>query len=405
MTTSILQSSLFVLLLALCTRFSAVDSLTPISRRQALAVTAASTLTIPDTAAAAAPQQQQQPMVTLANTNTGAVLQIPQIGYSLYKTPAAQVPNGVRTALAAGVRHLDVATQYGTNAAVANVLQDYVQHGAASLVLPNEDNKNSDNTTPLSLAAHVPRTAAQRKSELYVTHKVSNAEQALSTQELQAAVLQQQEMLIGKNGNKNNFLVMIHSPLTNREQRLRTYAALQDLHTKGHIAAVGVCHYGVAHLQEIIEHNLPPPAVVQLELSPFQRHANVAAWAAAHGNIPLSCAAWSRLSSTAGPQDQWAAVAALASKKGVTKQQVLIRWALQSGYLCVPRSSAQFKVERAAIRENAWPAIRTFTLTNEEMGLLNSLDIQLPVGQLGVTDGWEPEDIVDAKWDPTLLTT
>ena len=344
-------------------------------------------------------------MVALANTN-GALLQIPQIGYSLYKTPAAQVPNGVRTALAAGVRHFDVATQYGTNAAVGKVLQDYVQHGAASLVSPKEDN-NSDiiNATPLSLAAQVPRTAAKRKSELYVTHKVSNAEQALSTQELQEAVLQQQEMLVGKNGNKSNFLVMIHSPLTNREQRLRTYAALQDLQSKGKIAAVGVCHYGVAHLQEIIEYNLPPPAVVQLELSPFHRHVDVAAWAAAHGNIPLSCAAWSRLSSTAGPQDQWAAVGALASQKGVTKQQVLIRWALQSGYLCVPRSSAQFKVERAAIRENAWPAIRTFTLTTEEMELLNSLDIQLPVGQLGVTDGWEPTDIVDAKWDPTLLTT
>ena len=196
---------------------------------------------------------------------------------------------------------------------------------------------------------------------------------------------------------------MIHSPLTDRDRRLRTYAALTDLQTQGIVRAVGVCHHGVAHLEELSQAGLPVPAMIQLELSPFHCHQDVAAWAAAHG-VPLSCAAWSRLSSTAGPQDEWAVVGQLAAQKGVTKQQVLIRWALQSGYLCVPRSSAQYKVERAAIYENAWPSNR-FVLTAQEMALLNSLDVQLPVGQLGITDGWETTDIVDAKWDPTLLTT
>ena len=98
-------------------------------------------------------------------------------------------------------------------------------------------------------------------------------------------------------------------------------------------------------------------------------------------------------------------MAAVTQARGVTKQQVLIVWALQCGYLCVPRSSAQYKVERAAIRENAWTSVRDLMLTPEEMDLLNSLDEQYPAGKLGVTDGWEVSDIVDDKWDPTLLTT
>jgi hypothetical protein len=41
---------------------------------------------------------------------------------------------------------------------------------------------------------------------------------------------------------------------------------------------------------------LPPPAVIQLVLSPFNQHKDIAAWAQEHGSV-LSCNAWSMLSS------------------------------------------------------------------------------------------------------------
>lgn len=368
---------------------------TAMSRRQALrraSSVAAAGLWNPS--ASAKEEKALKPTQRLSNG-----IAIPRIGYSLYKTqPAPVAVSGVRLALAAGVRHFDVATQYGTNDAVASVLRDYIQRGAESL-------EAEASAKPFFLES-IPRSVARRQTQLFVSHKVSNAEQALAPEQLQATVLAQRDALLGSSNKATvpNFMALIHSPLTNREQRLRTYAALVDLYQQGRIAAVGVCHYGVTHLDELVNAGLPPPHVIQLVLSPFQPHADVAAWARQHGGSTLECSAWSKLSSSNGPVTQWTQLGQLAATRGVTKQQILIRWAMQSGYLCVPRSGAQYKVEKAAIRENSWASVRKFVLSQDEMDFLNSLDVQVPAGQLGVTDGWDAADIVDEKWDPTLLS-
>ena len=147
---------------------------------------------------------------------------------------------------------------------------------------------------------------------------------------------------------------------------------------------------------------LPAPSVIQLELSPFNQHADVAAWATAHDSL-LSCAAWSKLSSTDGPIQGWDVLGKIAKDRNMTKQQVLIRWAIQRGFLCVPRSSSQYKVERQAIQENSWVSTQDFVLSEKEMIILNGLDEQIPAGQLGVKDGWEEKDVVDNRWDPTTV--
>ena len=36
------------------------------------------------------------------------------------------------------------------------------------------------------------------------------------------------------------------------------------------------------------------------------------------------------------------------------------------------------------------------------MDVLDSLDEQLPLGRLGITDGCLASDIIDENWDPTL---
>ena len=42
-------------------------------------------------------------------------------------------------------------------------------------------------------------------------------------------------------------------------------------------------------------------------------------------------------------------------------------------------------------------------LTKEEMDALNSLDRELPAGELGRTDGWRVEDVKGPTWDPTYV--
>lgn len=270
-------------------------------------------------------------------------------------------------------------------------------------------------------------TPLQRRAELFITHKVSNHEQSLSIEDLKRNLIQQAELL-GVNKYTSSQqpaldLVMIHSPLTNSNQRLSTYAKLCELQQRyDHLlGAVGVCHFGVQALDEIVNKaKLPPPAVIQLELSPFHQHTDITeSWCREYDTI-ISCAAWSKLSSNQGPIQQWDELATkIAQPYGITKQQVLILWSLQRGYVCVPRSGSQYKIERKTINENSWNTIQHLPpLSIQDMNLLNSFNVGITAGQLGILDGWTMDDIpstttdndnnnndatITKMWDPTNI--
>ena len=116
----------------------------------------------------------------------------------------------------------------------------------------------------------------RRRDSYFLTHKLSNAEQSTRPRQVKRAVQRACADL------KTPYLdlCLIHSPLTDPPRRLATYRALTELQRDGLVRSVGVCHYGVSALQEIVQNNLPAPAVIQLQLSPFNQHQDVAAWAA-----------------------------------------------------------------------------------------------------------------------------
>jgi len=296
-----------------------------------------------------------------------------------------------------------------------------------------------------------------RRDELFLSHKLSNDEQSSSTD---TTVIKQsiQNVIndifnsgsLDSNGNNwddknertdNNYLdlVSIHSPLTTKEKRLTTYRALVELQQETKlnrnsdntdsttdpecpkIRAIGVCNYGVRPLQEIVEAGLPLPQINQLEISPFNQHKEVVEFCQQH-QIAIGCAAWSKLSGANGPQPQWEILSEIATKRKISKAQLLVKWSLQSGYVCVPRTSSDTLEKRLAIIENSYGGtqliqqnedgkdtimnenkkdVSQVLLTTEEMKILNGLDISYKAGQLGRTDGWTEKDIVNSSWDPT----
>jgi len=144
------------------------------------------------------------------------------------------------------------------------------------------------------------------------------------------------------------------------------------------------------------------PAVNQIELSPFNMHSDVVNWCDKKG-VAISCAAWSKLSSADGPSDGWATLSDLASKKGMTKTQILARWSLQKGYICVPKSSSKETIQRLAIAQNSYGGTNqmdSFAITDEEMKILDGLDVGYKAGKLGRRDGWSDE-VTGPDWDPT----
>ena len=54
-----------------------------------------------------------------------------------------------------------------------------------------------------------------------------------------------------------------------------------------------------------------------------------------------------------------------------------------------------------AIAENSYGGILDFHLSNEEMAILDSLNVNFKAGKLGRRDGWKDGDVTGPEWDPT----
>ena len=79
----------------------------------------------------------------------------------------------------------------------------------------------------------------------------------------------------------------------------------------------------------------------------------------------------------------------------------MVRWALQRGFVPLPRSGVSDAVQRLAIAQNALAGVDGFQLSAQEMRSLNQLEDRLASGRLGRTDGWTLNDVTGPDWDPT----
>lgn len=364
-------------------------------------------------------------------------IKIPRIGYSLYKTKPEQAERATALALRTGVRHFDVATDYGSNAEVAKSLAKYLNVGLEGLDLRDEkpdvlqvlDATNAAGNQHATIrGGNIKQSIAPppagsigrkgRRDALFVHHKISNEEQSLDGVSVKRAV----KKAIAELKCTYLDMVSIHSPITTGDSaaRLATYAALLELRDAGFVRSVGVCNYGLKPLAEIQRAGLDLPAMNQLEISPFNPHSDIVTWCSANG-VAIGVGAWSKLSSTAGLQEGWDVIGSIAKKKGLTKAQVLVRWSLQKGLVCVPRSAPSSKLERVAIAENSYGGVNnnifntggggdssataaSMILTETELRILDGLDVGWKAGSLGRTDGWSASDVTGPDWDPTDYT-
>jgi diketogulonate reductase-like aldo/keto reductase len=367
------------------------------------------------------------PMLSIRAAGPRSNVKIPRVGYSFYKTAPEQAARCTSLALRAGIRHLDMATSYHSNSEIAKSLKSYLDGGqpgsllgmkeeTAELLqlldatsLAGEEHTKSTlggRASGLSPAPLVSAGRRGRREGLFLSHKISNAEQSTDA----TAVRRSVKAAIATLGCSYLDMVSIHSPLTDPSRRMATYQALLELRDSGFVKTVGVCNYGLGPLQELAAANVELPAVNQLELSPFHAHKDVVDWCDKYG-VAVSCGAWSKLSGASGPTEGWDVLAKLAQAKHMTKSQVLVRWALQKGYICVPRSSSASKLERVAIAENSYGGVNlntldtstngSYTLSQEVMQILDALDVSYKAGKLGRRDGWDDADVVGPDWDPT----
>lgn len=258
-----------------------------------------------------------QPIVALNNG-----VQIPQLGFGVFKVPPDRTADAVTQALAAGYRHIDTAAMYGNEAAVGQAIA----------------------------AADIAR------EDVFVTTKLSNPDHLSG--DVRRAFEQSRRQL----GLEIVDLYLIHWPLPAADRYVEVWHDLEALLRDGLVRAIGVSNFDVSHLDRLAHESDTVPALNQIELHPYLTQDELRAYHAEHG---IGTEAWSPLARSRVLADP--VITSLAAKYGRAPSQIVLRWHLQLGSVAIPKS-----VTPARIVENF--AVHDFELDQGDLDAVTALN-------------------------------
>jgi diketogulonate reductase-like aldo/keto reductase len=233
--------------------------------------------------------------------------------------------NAVRWALDLGYRHIDTAQLYGNEESVGRAVRD----------------------------SGVPR------EELYITTKFAPSRRDPAAEA---------EGSLRQLGLDYVDLYLVHWP-----QRGATWAwpGMEKARQLGYTRSIGVSNYGVGEMEEVMGKAEIPPAVNQVQFSPFEYRQALLDAATRHHIV---VEAYSPLGTGRHLADR--RVGQVASRVGRSPAQVLLRWCLQRDTVVLPKSSHRDRIE-----ENA--RIFDFELSDDDLAELDDLDRTGRTGQAG----------------------
>ncbi|XP_043941850.1 aldo-keto reductase family 1 member A1 isoform X2 [Protopterus annectens] len=295
-------------------------------------------------------------MSTLCNytvLNNG--IKMPLIGLGTWKSTPGQVKDAVICALDIGYRHIDCAVVYGNESEIGEAFLQKVG--------PDKPVKRED---------------------LFVTSKLWNTKHY--PEDVEPAVRKSLEDL------KLDYLdlCLIHWPHAfergdelfpkNPDGTIRydyidykeTWKAMEKLVEKGLVKAIGVSNFNSRQIDDVISIATIKPAVLQVECHPYLAQKELLAHCKDRGIV---LTAYSPLGS---PDRMWKhpdepilleepGIKKLAEKYKKSPAQILLRWQVQRGVVCIPKS-----VTPSRLLENI--QISSFSLTEEEMEQIGCLD-------------------------------
>ena len=168
-------------------------------------------------------------------------------------------------------------------------------------------------------------------------------------------------------------LYLIHWPV--EKLRLESWRALEKLYADGLCKSVGVSNYMEHHIDELLQNSSVIPAVNQVEFSPFLYLKDIQKHCESKGIVLES---YSPL--TKGYKLNDSRLSEIANNYGKSNSQILIRWCLQKGVVCIPKSS-----NLKHIKENA--DVFDFDISMEDIDALDNFNENYH-------STWDPTDVL-----------
>ncbi len=268
------------------------------------------------------------PEVALIDATT-----IPRLGFGTLNVPPDRKPTRANTtktaeivglALRVGYRLLDTAQAYGNERGVGEAV----------------------------VGSGIPRR------ELYLTSKLANPNHRPDD------VRRSYGETLEKLGPEPLELFLIHWPLPTLfdGDYVSTWRALTELVAEGLLRSAGVSNFQPDHLDRIIGETGVVPTVNQIELHPYFANRAARSATAGHG---IAVQAWSPLGHGQVLDDP--VIARIASDRGRSCAQIVLRWHVQHGSITIPKSMHQDRM-----RDNF--DVFDFELSGEEMATIDGLD-------------------------------
>lgn len=245
---------------------------------------------------------------------------VPALGLGTWALTGDDCAAAVKSALAAGYRHIDTAAMYGNEEAVGAGLR----------------------------AAGVPR------EEVFVTTKIWHTDLA------PADLRRSAEASLGRLGLARVDLLLIHWPNANIPLA-DSIRALCEAKRAGLARHIGVANFTVALLDEAVALAHEPIVANQCEYHPYLNQDRVLAACRRHGVAFVSYCPIGKAQVLGEP-----AIREIAKTRGRTPAQVVLRWHMQQGVAAIPKSGNPQR-----IRENF--DVFDFALTEDEMARISGL--------------------------------
>lgn len=249
-------------------------------------------------------------------------IKMPQLGFGVFQIPDGKdTEQAVNDALEVGYRSIDTAAAYFNEEAVGRAI---AQSG-------------------------IPRDEVFITTKLWVSDvSYEGAKRGFETS-------------LKKLGVDYIDLYLIHQPINDI---FGAWRAMEELYEQGVIRAIGVANFYPDMLANLIAFSKVEPAVNQVEANVYFQQWEAQKYMESKG---VAMEGWAPFAEGKNDLFHNEALETIAKAHGKTVAQVVLRWLLQRGIICIPKS-----VKKERMEQNF--DVFGFTLTDEDMQLIKTLD-------------------------------